>query len=372
MKIAAFNVENLFDRAKVFNEESTQSKPILKAVSELNNLFEKEVYSSQDKKRMKELFKILGFEKSDKGEFALLRKIRGRVVYRPKKKPFQIAANGRNDWIGWVELKQAPVNETAVINTGRVIKDVNADVLAVIEAENRVALKLFSEEIIKKIGGEIPEQVMLVDGNDPRGIDVGVMTQNGYKIGAVRSHIHDLKPDGYPIFSRDSPEYEILTPSGKTIWVIPNHFKSKFGGDNPASKAKRLAQSKQVAKIYRRLIKDGEKYVVVLGDLNDTPDSAALKPLLVNTNLKDVSKHPTFDPGVYSQIGTYGSGLNSKKIDYLLLSPKLFDKVESSGLFRKGAWAGVRNGGKWPMYSTIKSKLHVASDHHVIWANIDI
>jgi hypothetical protein len=31
---------------------------------------------------------------------------------------------------------------------------------------------------------------MLVDGNDERGIDMGIMTKTGFRIGAIGSHVH--------------------------------------------------------------------------------------------------------------------------------------------------------------------------------------
>ena len=371
MKIAAFNVENLFDRAKAFNEESSISNVIIQGISELNNLFEKQVYSENNKIRMLELFKSLGLEKNDNGTYVVLRKIRGKIIYRPRKKPIQINANGREDWIGWAELKTAPVNEIAVLNTGRVIRDVNADVLAVVEAEDRTSLEKFSQYILNKVGDISYEQVMLIDGNDERGIDVGVMTKNNYKIDSVKSHIYDLRENGNKVFSRDSPEYRIITPNGNIVWVIPNHFKSKYGGNNPASKLKRKAQSIRVAEIYRNLINSGELNIIVLGDLNDTPYSEELEPLLGATDLKDVSLHNTFNPGEFEEIGTFNLGNDENKIDYLLLSPNLFNKVNSSGLFRIGAWAGKRPK-RWETYESIKKKIHVASDHHVIWADINI
>ncbi|WP_208746821.1 endonuclease/exonuclease/phosphatase family protein [Aquimarina algiphila] len=310
-------------------------------------------------------------EKSDQGKFAILRKIRGRIVKRPRQKPIEVVANGRADWIGWVELKTAPVNERAVLNTGRVIKDVDADVLAVIEAEDRVSLEKFSDIIIKKVNGKPYDQVMLIDGNDRRGIDVGVMTKKPYPIQSIKSHIYDKASDGKTIFSRDCPEYGITTPSGETIVVIPNHFKSKYGGNNAQSRNKRLSQSKRTKEIYEELIAKGYENVIVLGDLNDTPDSNELEPLLQNTDLKDVGEHPTFDTGEFEGVGTYALGNDSKKIDYLLLSPNLFSKVTSCGLFRKGAWAGKRRK-KWTTYENITKPIHVASDHHVIWAEINI
>ena len=81
--------------------------------------------------------------------------------------------------------------------------------------------------------------------------------------------------------------------------------------------------------------------------------------------------HPEFDPGKFKGIGTFNLGNDKDKIDYLLLSPDLYDKITSCGLFRKGAWAGKRPV-RWEMYPSIKKKMHIASDHHLIWAEIDI
>lgn len=371
MKIAAFNVENLFDRAKAFNQDDEEAaKRLLKAKAELDALMEEAVYTDAIKARMVALMTELDLAKSDTGDFVILRQIRGKFVKRSRDGGLEILANGRDDWVGWTELRTEPVNEVAILNTGRVIRDVDADVLAVIEAEDRVALKMFSEIVLGEVDGTPYQQIMVIDGNDTRGIDVGVMATRGYNIGLMRSHVHDMKTDGEPVFSRDCPEYAITTPQGETIWVLPNHFKSKFGGDSPDSRNKRKAQATRVAEIYRALRRDGHDKIVILGDFNDTPASVALKPLLADTDLKDVSEHTSFDTGEFAGKGTYGLGNDSQKIDYLLLSPALFARVKASGLFRKGAWPGVRPRPRWTVYPELKREVHVASDHHVIWAEI--
>lgn len=370
MKIAAYNVENLFDRAKAFNEETAEAKRVIKLEAELNGLFENPVYSAANKKRMLEIMKELGILEKDEGEFVILRKIRGSLIKRPRGAgAIEIVADGREDWVGWVEHKTVHVNAISSENAGRVIRDVDADVLAVVEAEHRIALKQFSDYMLTKVGGTPYPNVMLIDGNDERGIDVGIMTKKDYSIGLMRSHINDKSPDKKNIFSRDCPEYCVTTPEGEQIWILPNHFKSKFGGNDPASQAKRKAQAKRVAAIYEQLLEDGHKNVVVLGDLNDTPDSGTLKPLL-STSLKDITRHPTFDPGEFKQIGTFGLGNNSQKIDFLLLSPHLFDRVTACGLFRKGAWPG-KNPRRWEVYPELKEEMHAASDHHVVWCEIE-
>ena len=50
MKVAAFNVENLFDRAKAFNKDTTTSRSKIEGVAELNNIFEKKPTAQQIKK----------------------------------------------------------------------------------------------------------------------------------------------------------------------------------------------------------------------------------------------------------------------------------------------------------------------------------
>lgn len=371
MKFAAYNVENLFDRAKAFNEETAEAQRVVKEEAELNALFQKEIYTAANKKRILELLKSLGILRTDEGPFVYLRKIRGQFIKRSQNNgPVEIVASGRGDWVGWVELKTTHVNETAIMNTGRVIRDVDADIVAVIEAEHRVALKQFSDFVLTKVGGTPYPHVMLIDGNDDRGIDVGLMTKSGYHIGIMRSHIHDRDVHDKVIFSRDCPEYCVITPGGEKIWILPNHFKSKFGGNNPASVQKRKSQAKRTAEIYEELIADGNDNVIVLGDLNDTPDSEALQPLLADTDLKDISDHPTFDTGEYEGQGTFGLGNNSNKIDYLLLSPALFNRITACGLFRKGAWPG-KSPKRWTVYDELEKEIHVASDHHVVWCEIN-
>ncbi len=61
--------------------------------------------------------------------------------------------------------------------------DLKADVLGVVEAESRPVLSAFNQEILPAVGGQPFRHVMLIDGNDERGIDVGLMSRAGYPIG---------------------------------------------------------------------------------------------------------------------------------------------------------------------------------------------
>ena len=86
-------------------------------------------------------------------------------------------ASGRADWVGWLDLKTEPVNDEAIANTGRIIGLLDADILAVIEAESRPALLRFSDQVLRQFAPAPYTHIMLVDGNDTRGIDVGLLTR---------------------------------------------------------------------------------------------------------------------------------------------------------------------------------------------------
>jgi endonuclease/exonuclease/phosphatase family metal-dependent hydrolase len=178
--------------------------------------------------------------------------------------------------VGWCELKEAPVEEAAIENTARVIREVHPDVLCVVEAEDRSSLNKFSEKMMPIVKGKPFEHVMLVEGCDDRGINVGIMVQEPCKIEKIVSHVDDAAETG-PIFSRDCAEYTLTTPSGETLLIMENHFKSKSG---TGTEKKRLRQAKRVREIYDQRLKEGCEYIAVMGDLN----SGAAKPRTRSTD----------------------------------------------------------------------------------------
>lgn len=370
MRLASYNVENLFNRAKAMNLETwAEGRPILDRFSKLNALLGDHVYTAVMKRRMIDLLIALGLERSDAGRFVILRQNRSDLVKRPKSGGLEIVADGRADWVGSLELIAEPVNEAGMRNTARVMIELNADVLAVVEAESRPALVAFNADIVGSLASVPYAYVMLIDGNDTRGIDVGLLTAPGVPIGTMRSHVDDRAANGQLIFSRDCPEFELIVPSGERLLVLVNHLKSKGFGGKAASDARRLAQAQRVKAIYEGLVARGETHVAIVGDFNDTPDSAALAPLLGQTDLKDAFEHPAFDNGGYP--GTFGLCNAANKIDYLLLSTALFAKIRSGGVVRKGMWPGVRPK-RWEVYAELKRPQHAGSDHAAVWVDIDL
>jgi endonuclease/exonuclease/phosphatase family metal-dependent hydrolase len=370
MRLATYNVENLFSRVRALNLETwSEGKPVLELYSEMNTLLEQEVYSEETKARLLAIMRKLGIDKKNDSRFVILRENRGQLVTYSKLRGTRIVAGGRNDWVGWLELKTEVINDIATRNTAQVVRDVNADVVGVVECEGRAALLQFAQRLVPEVGGAPYDQAMLIDGNDERGIDVGLISGRGYRIGWMRSHADDRAHTGERVFSRDCPEYSIWTPNGGVVWVLVNHFKSKGYGTQESSDRKRWLQAEAVRGIYERLRSEKADLIAVIGDLNDHPASEALAPLLRDSGLKDVSEHASFQSD--GRPGTYGRGNRNEKIDYILLSPGLFERMTGGGVWRKGVW-GPNKTPSWEVYPEMKTAHHGASDHAALWCDLDV
>jgi len=370
MRIATFNVENMFDRAKAMNTDTwAQGKPALEAHRALNALFNKPNYSAADKKKMLVLLADQGLLRDDDGPFLILRRIRGTFLKRPKSGAVTVEATGRDDWVGWVELKTEHVDARATENTARVIHAVDADVVAVVEAEDRTTLRRFNEQMIPRVGGAKYDHVMLIDGNDDRGIDVGLMTRAAFPILSIVSHVDDADATG-PIFSRDCVEYELELPAGGSLHVLVNHLKSKGYGSQADNDARRERQAQRVREIVDARLAAGQTMLAVVGDFNDTPARPPLQPLLANGSpLRDVSAFAGFDDG--GRPGTHGNCTASSKIDYILLTNALFSRINAAAIERRGMWGGT-NGTLWPHFPEVEKELHAASDHAAMWVDVTL
>lgn len=379
IRIASYNVENLFSRPKAFNLPTwSDGKPIVEAYQRLNTLFNKASYSTQDKNKMKELMVQLDLYRirqngairrlrSTNPKWAWFRKNKGSFDKEPadKSKDVEIIANGRADWIGWVELAREATNEIGTRMTARVITDMNADIIGIVEAEDRPSLVRLNSALLN----DLYKHIMLIDGNDTRGIDVGIMTKSGLELRAIRSNV-DLEDSTGLVFGRDCPEYEVVTNNGVSIFVLVNHFKSQSGGGGK----KRERQAKAVRKIAKRLIDEG-KHVVVLGDFNEGPKSGATKaenlgPLYTANRLLDCYALAGFDVG--QRPGSFDSCGLRNRLDYIFISKSLEPAFLGGEVFRKGLW-GTRKTrpNKWDTYPDMTDSTHQASDHAALVIELD-
>jgi endonuclease/exonuclease/phosphatase family metal-dependent hydrolase len=381
VRVASFNVENLFARPNAFRAtDLSVGEPILAAYRDVNALIKKPVYSAADKNKIRNLLVTLdiysinangAIRRKDvpRPKWAWLRKNRGTFDREPQDstQSVEIVANGRGDWIGWIELAKEPTNEIGTRVTARVIQDVNADIIGIVEAEDRPSLARFNDELV---GGRY-SHIMLIDGNDERGIDVAIMTRAGFSIESICSNVDRIDAVG-TVFSRDCPQYEVRTPGGSMIHVLVNHFKSQSGGGGE----RRRRQAAAVREIVDGLVQQS-KHVVVLGDLNEGPAAVGtqapnLSALFDNNSpLIDCYSLPGFDVG--NRPGTFDSCGLHNRLDYIFISKSLRPLFTGGALFRKGLWGGrVTRPTAWETYDEITQSVEQASDHSAVYVDLNV
>lgn len=170
------------------------------------------------------------------------------------------------------------------------IRRISVDVLAVQEVEDIDTLRQFNRE---QLDGMYPH-VLLIEGNDPRLIDVGILSR--YPIGAFTSWqraTHPSAPDEL-VFGRDLVEVEILNArrSERLFTLFNTHLKSNFVdfradpvAAHAAANERRRRQADVVARIIKARTRPDSHYILV-GDMNDTPGSEFLRSFTLDGEMR--------------------------------------------------------------------------------------
>lgn len=353
IRVATFNVENLFSRAKIINlRDHSVATDALTKVAELDKLLRQDPYSPADKAAIVALYDELK-------TYISIREDREKLFNKAKTK---VVASGASDWDGVIEFRRAKFSEAARLATAKVIKTVKADIAFIIEAEDRVALREFNSELLGTRKFKFP---MLIDGNDQRGIDVGVLTN--FPLKTIHTHMFE-KSGNTPTFPRDCLHLEVELPNGQPLHLFANHFTSKSQGVS-ATDPKRERQANRVAEILDAFDLNND-FVIVAGDLNDTPNRSPLQPLIAKPGLSDVLDLQ-FGGNMPSRWTYFYQ--TAEQIDYLLVSKPLKDAFVKAGVERRGIFdLATKSGGTETSWSEVTSNSDAASDHGAIWAEFSI
>jgi predicted extracellular nuclease len=190
------------------------------------------------------------------------------------------------DWNthNYFDSKKNPATPTEIIlsaadyakkrsTIGAELKALAGDIIVLAEIENKAILDDLNTT---ELGGAYG-QTILIEGNDTRGIDVGVMSKIAPD--SVVSH----KDDVFVLAGTNGPQYHYsrdcievqFTFNMRKLIVLGVHFKAKAAPDDPD---KRLAEGQHTRKIADDLLAmHPGAAIVVLGDFNDTPGSPAYK-----------------------------------------------------------------------------------------------
>jgi len=358
-KFATFNVENLFSRPKAMNlsNRSLGTKK-LDIIADLQKELAKNTYNKP---------KIVSLANSVRGYFKI-NKTRGRkpLSWSRTNNTYSVKVSGRNDWDGFIELTRASFSFESVENTGKFLRKLDADILALCEVESSEALRQFRKD---QFSGKGLKHDLLIAGNDPRGIDVAVCSK--LPIGFIRTNgQYRTNPnDRKPLFSRDCLEVEFELANGRKLWVLQNHLLSKLRASNDVRRKK---QAQGLADILAERFDLTNDLVIVSGDMNDEPQNAPLRPLLDVPNLTDVlevANIPANDRWTYY----YGREDAKNQIDFILISDALKPFVLDAGVDRRGI-AGIddlTSGAIQPL-TGITNWRNAASDHAAVWVNLNL
>jgi endonuclease/exonuclease/phosphatase family metal-dependent hydrolase len=187
--------------------------------------------------------------------------------------------------------------EAKLARLAAVLARVDADLWLLQEVESRAVL-----DRLAALGGY--PAARLVDGNDPRGIDVALLSR--LPLGGYASHAGEVGPDGRLLWPRDCVE-AWAEAGGRRLAVIGSHLSSALSDDG-TRRARQAARMREIADA--AAAEDPEALVLAGGDLNDAPGSLALAPLLADG---------AWDDPLPAGSITFAGPSGSARLDYLLV-----------------------------------------------------
>ncbi|MCA9321392.1 MAG: endonuclease/exonuclease/phosphatase family protein [Planctomycetes bacterium] len=197
----------------------------------------------------------------------------------------------------------APKSGAELAAMARVIDEMDADILGVQEVENRRALEMLNQYLDRPY-----LWVEVIEGNDHRGIDVGLLSR--FPIERVTSHrMQALTTDHR--FARDLPVFRVRYAPERVVDIGVIHLKSKRGA-KAESDAWRLAEATGIRRILEASRKvEPEVPVLLMGDFNDTRLAGTLDPVF--SWMEDLTKQIPVD-----QRYTFTHDGQGEQIDFIL------------------------------------------------------
>ncbi|HSE61912.1 MAG TPA: endonuclease/exonuclease/phosphatase family protein [Candidatus Saccharimonadales bacterium] len=269
---------------------------------------------------------------------------------------------------GWALKRKDPKERRIIADR---IKTMDLDVIALQEVEDIETLRYFTHTELNNLY----PYAMLIEGNDPRLIDVAVLSK--LPIGQATTWQTAAEPTAPKdrIFSRDLLQVEILNNEHKPLLTLfATHLKSHYvpftedqeEGAKQANERRRL-QAETAALIIEKTMRPDSRFIV-LGDMNDGPDSAFLRPLLDNVDLqlvnglanaKETRAAPKTNAPIPTSTWTHrfkptGKPAHYELFDHIWLSPSLAPKLKAAYIDRRTKMGGD------------------GSDHDPAWVELDV
>ncbi|MCB0525411.1 MAG: endonuclease/exonuclease/phosphatase family protein [Saprospiraceae bacterium] len=256
------------------------------------------------------------------------------TIDSPTTRDYDFLPAGRLHWdSSKYYIKQANLAKVIAL-LGTDLSPDGVALLGVAEVENRQVLE---DLVIQKEIESRHYQIVHYDSPDERGIDVGLLYQPKYfSVLGSKAFPVDLidKETKEPDYTRDVL-YVAGLFNGEPMHILVNHWPSRGGGEARTAYARAAAASvcKSVADSIKAVDEDAK--IIVMGDLNDDPDSKSLTQVLkARRSADDLKKSELYNP--MFDIYKNGNGTLAYRDSW-----NLFDQlIVSKGLVNKktGGW----------------------------------
>lgn len=214
-------------------------------------------------------------------------------------------------------------------------------VLGVSEVENeQVLLDLVATERLRPFGLKVCHH----ESPDRRGVDVSFL-YNPARFRVIDTAAFPLVvPDQPEFISRDQWLMTGILDGSDTLYILVNHWPSKSGGERRSLPGRLAAGSLSHDIATGILAKHPSAKIIIMGDLNDNPNSKAIMENLgTKTNTKNLTHNDLYNPmwKMYRDgIGSYAYRDSWEMLDNIIISGGLVTpakgyRYQSAHVFRK-------------------------------------
>ncbi len=209
--------------------------------------------------------------------------------------------------------------EDKIAGIARGLRELDGDLVLLQEVEHLGVLDALAEH--PDLAGRGYQTRELIAGNDPRGINIGLLSR--VPVDRYISHQDDKftridNPSYVYQFARDAVEIH-LTYRGHPVGIVGVHFKARINDDDPNRRVAEAQQARAIAD--SMLAGNPDMYVFIVGDFNDTPGTDTYLAVRDGSGT-DSSKFEHALASVPSADRyTYQYGSETQLLDHLLASP---------------------------------------------------
>lgn len=201
----------------------------------------------------------------------------GKWGYNPEGKWVQLTQPKTKPEARWLKLKENILRS-------------NPDIMTWQEVENLQAAQIFVEQHLNDA-----YKVILIEGNDMRGIDVALLVKKDLPFDLVVQSHREMSQDSQKIFSRDLVAVNFHAPGASVeseeplFTIMHTHNKSQRPSyDDPTSVKKRTQQTTKQAEIAQAAEKEHPRTpIFLMGDMNSDVRSAPEFQPLWNAGFRD-------------------------------------------------------------------------------------